>query len=77
MGSHNTRQWIKIYLKYYKKDAFYSLWYMKVFCNTNQLMEAETKLIHIIYLKSFFNLDNILLLKYMYILFSHKLFHMM
>ena len=36
------------------------------------------KLIYIIHLKAFlFKLDNVLLLKYMYVLLSHKLLHMM
>jgi len=41
------------------------------------LFEAETKLIYIIHLKGFIiKLDNVLLLKYMYILFGHNLLHM-
>jgi len=47
-------------------------------CNTKPLLEAETKLIYIISLKAFlFKLDNVLLLKYICILFSHKLLHTM
>jgi hypothetical protein len=47
------------------------------FFNTKQL-EAETKLIYIIHLKALlFKLYNVLLLQYMYILFSHMLLHEM
>jgi len=46
------------------------------FGTSKQLLEAEIKLLHITHLKAFLlNLDNVLLLKYMYILFSHKLLH--
>jgi len=39
-------------------------------------LEAETKLIYIIHLKALlFKLYNVLLLQYMYILFSHMLLH--
>ena len=43
----------------------------KFFGNTKQFLEAETKFIYIIHLKAFlFRLDNVSLLKYMYIYFS-------
>jgi hypothetical protein len=45
-----------------------------------QLLVADTKLIYIIDLKAFlFMLDNVLLLKYMYVfvILRHKLLHMM
>ena len=49
-----------------------------IFCQIKQLLEAETKLIHIIHSKTFlFKLDNVLLLKYTCMLFSHKVLHMM
>jgi len=56
----------------------------KFFCNTAQLLETETKLVHIVHLKAFlFKLDNVLLLKCMYIyilnviyLLCHNLLHM-
>ena len=58
-------------------NSFYGLDISKVFFgNTKQLLEAETKLIHITHLEAFL-MDNVLLLKYMYILFSHKLLHVM
>jgi hypothetical protein len=42
------------------------------------LLDAERKLIHIIHIKAFlFELDNALSLKYINILFSHKLLHVM
>ena len=48
------------------------------FCNTKQMLEAETKLIYIIHLKTLlFKLGSVLLLKYMYMLFSHMLLHEM
>jgi hypothetical protein len=56
----------------------HSLWYIIFFGNTKQFLEAETKLIYIIYLKPFiFKLDNVSLLKYMQILFYHKLLNVM
>jgi hypothetical protein len=46
----------------------------KVYCNTKQLLDAATKVIYIIHLKAFLcKLDNVLLLKCMYILLSHKI----
>jgi len=58
-------------------NVFLYLWYLKVFCNNKQFLEAEKKLIYIIHLKAFlFKLNNVLLLKYMCVLFSHKLLHM-
>ena len=52
--------------------------YQSFFGNTKQFLEAETKFIYIIHLKAFLiKLDNVLLLKYMYIFFSYKLLHMM
>jgi len=53
---------------------------MKILCNVIQLLVAEGKLIHIIDLKAFqFKLDNVLLLKYIYmfVILSHKLLHTM
>jgi hypothetical protein len=50
---------------------FYCLQYIKLSCNPSQFLEAEMKLIYIIHLKAFLiKLDNVLLLKYMYIFFS-------
>ena len=45
------------------------------FFNIKQLLEAERKLIYITHLKAFiFKLDNVLLLKFMYIyMLSHEL----
>ena len=59
-------------------NGFYKVIYQSFFGVTKQLLEAEMKLIYIIHFKAFlFKLDYVLLLKYMCILFSHKLLHMM
>jgi len=57
-------------------DGLYSVIYQSFFCNAKHLWEGEMKLIHIIGLKPLsFKLDNILQLKYMYLL-SHELLRM-
>ena len=76
MGYHETDKCIQKI----SNEWFYSLWYMKILCNVIQLLVAEGKLIHIIDLKAFqFKLDNVLLLKYIYmfVILSHKLLHTM
>jgi hypothetical protein len=60
-------------LKLYKMNGFIACDIPKFFFNTIQLLETETKLVHIVHLKAFlFKLDNVLLLKCVY--FKYNIF---